>query len=102
MWEPTPAPRDGRRRVNTVEGAYVAISPTTLLHVVCIVPDFKLGEGGNFLVNDWVHIADDCLQSSGAAKKVMLPPPFSNSKGDRDMSSYGLMQNVAGMLRSDT
>ena len=49
-------------RVGTVAGSYSCISPDTLYHKVCIVPDYKLGPEENFLVNDIVHVASEDLQ----------------------------------------
>jgi len=62
-WEPTP--RAGGKRVkkaNTVLGHFFILDPQALKRQVCIVPDFKLGDG-HFFLNPLVHEAEDHLAS---------------------------------------
>lgn len=55
--------RAGRGNATVVQGAYVAIEPSMVLHEVCIVPDFvknaPLKDPSYFLLNDLVHRASD-------------------------------------------
>lgn len=94
VWEPTPV--NARR---TLPGAYVALSPQSLLHKVCIVPDYKLGPNNNFLVNDWVHAIDNDLLCSAADDTLDLPPPFPGCNGGRDMTAFGMFESLVKVLK---
>lgn len=61
LWERTPKNPARRRKVITTEGCWCAIEIDVLLGQVCIVPDFKRGDGC-FLVNDLIHPAAEELQ----------------------------------------
>jgi hypothetical protein len=54
VWEPAEPSTSRGRSVGFAPGKYSVISPDMLLQQVCIVKDYKRGEG-NFLVNDLVH-----------------------------------------------
>lgn len=72
VWERTPRPcrplsGNKRPKVNTVLGHYFMLEPQALERQVCVVPDFKLGDG-HFFLNPLVHEAEAHLAEIRAAE----------------------------------
>jgi hypothetical protein len=61
IWEATPKPEahisKKSRKVNTVPGHFFILDAQALQRQVCIVPNFKLGDG-HFFINPLVHEAE--------------------------------------------
>lgn len=64
IWEPTPRAAHGskRKKVNKTPGSFAAIPIDSILHKVCVVPDYSRNPEQDFLINDLVHtISEDLL-----------------------------------------
>jgi hypothetical protein len=97
VWEPAEPSTSRGRSVGFAPGKYSVISPDMLLQQVCIVKDYKRGEG-NFLVNDLVHWpSKDLLTYTAADAVVSTPLPFFED-GERHFEST--YTSVTDMARS--